>query len=1256
MGKEGGKGDCVPVEGGAAEVDDTDVIEIHESDICGSSTRALNRERSFLQLSLEFNDLLMQKSRATRNVLTDIHKLRDQVKETPEHLLESMGVTREELAADVVTTVVYTREELEMIDGSDSEMKISRQTSQEKNEWLNHDKEHLYCRLFVDGYKSIPFSDIFFKGLERMTRLKQKLTSLKRRLLSRLRGNTSASGDDDGDKEEVTFLEMIFIIYAVPVEFLVICLVGVFQYMGLTLPAVCLLVHFLSFCVGLALELSSIISYKFWVVAHIGGFGVAVFLLVAFMGGILNSGVFLSTIIPLPSLVYLFTRNVQICKRLSIIIVLGLLVFYGMEMTSQLDAFDISKDLISDIDPEQFSLVLTYFLATSVLVFMYLIYIIMTVQTEHTMKESSELLQNILPFPIQETIQANACHPPSSRGLVVRSFDSATVFFCDMTSFTTVSSKMPPSLLVEALNYVFSTMDILTVKFGVEKIKTVGDAYMAVAGLFEDSYNKESKLNTSRSMNYVRRDVQLNLSAADFCSAVDDEFDLPPLIEGNHAQRMCQFALAVRDAVRHMYTKQNFPFQMRFGVHSGPVVAGVIGVKKFQFDVWGDTVNTASRMESTGLSGNVHVSKAHAVLLEGMFLLLEREEIEVKGKGRMKTYIVVSRKSEENDSISATLDRTLQDLDLKDTVTNLDFILSITADCNRGEEMEGKSTSREIEEELMYKEQGKGSSTDVNTEEDKEDRWLCRVSDESVDLQTQLVPTANQSKLRSKVQELSSRLTFAFNAIAYRCFGAREISNRKQLHLTARTERDGYKNVREKRQSSLQVAYIINTTLNIFVSTFHIICFTSIGFVYAAQVVAGYVVAKFLLIVMHLAGIVPYLPFVSTLTMSLSLICVALTFLMGGTVGSGALAVLVLVQTPITDIVYTKKILIGTCHLAMNVILFWTIYTLEYHGLMDEWDPDSQLSSTINERKAILSLVYVLLIAVALGTTSMALYCMADMDNISHETQELLDNVLPFPVQEELRLAQKTRKLVVQSHQSASVFFCDMVSFTTVASSLEPRKLVQSLNDIFSTMDFITTKFGVEKIKTIGDSYMAVTGLFEKNYEQEIAQHKRVKKWSSNKVAPVENEGANENSSYNRKYSIRESSRFAWLPYFEGNHAQRMCQFALTVRDTVHDMYTKQNFPFQMRFGVHSGPVVAGVIGVKKFQFDVWGDTVNTASRMESTGLSGNVHVSKAHAVLLNGMFLLLEREEIEVKGKGRMKTYIVLSRVDTGGLASIAE
>jgi adenylate cyclase len=215
-------------------------------------------------------------------------------------------------------------------------------------------------------------------------------------------------------------------------------------------------------------------------------------------------------------------------------------------------------------------------------------------QREH--ERSETLLQNILPVPIAERLKSN----PSS---LADSFAAATILFVDIVGFTKLSESMSPETLVELLNTVFSEIDDLTEKFGLEKIKTIGDAYMVVAWA--------------------------------------------PERRTDHAEAIAAMSLELRDGFAKLARSQGHSLDFRIGIHCGPVVAGVIGKKKFSYDMWGDTVNTAARMESHGIPGEIQVSVQFQDLLKEKFLFVERGLIEVKGKGELFTYLLKGRRAED---------------------------------------------------------------------------------------------------------------------------------------------------------------------------------------------------------------------------------------------------------------------------------------------------------------------------------------------------------------------------------------------------------------------------------------------------------------------------------------------------------------------------------------------------------------------------------------------------------------------------------
>lgn len=212
---------------------------------------------------------------------------------------------------------------------------------------------------------------------------------------------------------------------------------------------------------------------------------------------------------------------------------------------------------------------------------------------EQEYQRAEDLLHNILP----ETIANRLKIQPET---IADGFEGTSILFADIVGFTPISAKMSPENTVKLLNEIFSDFDDLVEKHHLEKIKTIGDAYMVVAGL--------------------------------------------PEPRTDHAEAIAEMALDMMQAMAIFDVKIGNPLRIRIGISSGPAVAGVIGKKKFIYDLWGDTVNTASRMESHGIPGEIQVSPPTYELLRAKYLFEERGTIEIKGKGPMKTYLLKGRK------------------------------------------------------------------------------------------------------------------------------------------------------------------------------------------------------------------------------------------------------------------------------------------------------------------------------------------------------------------------------------------------------------------------------------------------------------------------------------------------------------------------------------------------------------------------------------------------------------------------------------
>jgi guanylate cyclase len=228
------------------------------------------------------------------------------------------------------------------------------------------------------------------------------------------------------------------------------------------------------------------------------------------------------------------------------------------------------------------------------------------------------------------------------------------------------------------------------------------------------------------------------------------------------------------------------------------------------------------------------------------------------------------------------------------------------------------------------------------------------------------------------------------------------------------------------------------------------------------------------------------------------------------------------------------------------------------------------------------------LIAVSALVFLMVYYFVGQKNTYQQKSEALLLNILPKEIAAILKHESRT---IADHYDEASVMFADMVGFTPLSAELAPVEMVDLLNEIFSFFDSLSDKYDVEKIRTIGDNYMAACG----------------------------------------------------LPRRRADHAQTLVSMALEMREyvTTHTFLDGRRLNF--RIGINSGPMIAGVIGRRKFVYDVWGDAVNVASRMESHGQGGSIQITRATYELVKDEFICESRGPVNVKGKGEMEVWFVI-------------
>jgi adenylate cyclase len=215
----------------------------------------------------------------------------------------------------------------------------------------------------------------------------------------------------------------------------------------------------------------------------------------------------------------------------------------------------------------------------------------------------------------------------------------------------------------------------------------------------------------------------------------------------------------------------------------------------------------------------------------------------------------------------------------------------------------------------------------------------------------------------------------------------------------------------------------------------------------------------------------------------------------------------------------------------------------------------------------------------------------AAMESEYRRSESLLANILPASIAE--RLKDPTRRIIADKYEDASILFADIAGYTERASDTAPAELVRFLDALYTDLDALVDHHGLEKVKTSGDSYMVVSG----------------------------------------------------VPEPRPDHLEALACLALDMAAAVSGLVDARGREVPLRIGLASGPVVAGVVGARKFFYDVWGDAVNVASRMESTDVEGRIQVPHEDYERLNGQFTFEERGEIDVKGKGLMRTWYLVSR-----------
>lgn len=265
------------------------------------------------------------------------------------------------------------------------------------------------------------------------------------------------------------------------------------------------------------------------------------------------------------------------------LVIIGWNVLYGAAFVVPADTFRIFNTIVA-LDSMFISLYFAYFFFTENTQYKNLL--------AHEREKSDQLLLSIFPETIADKLR-------NSNRSVADSFENVTIFFADIVGFSQLASNKNPSEVVAMLDEIFSEFDALVDKYGIEKIKTIGDSYMAVGGL--------------------------------------------PVPDARHCHNIADMAIEINQIIKEKYSEK-YNLQLRIGIHTGKAVAGVIGNKKFSYDLWGDSVNIASRFEASGHPEKIHITEDVKNTLGDAYSYKDCGEVEIKGKGMMRSYFLLDKK------------------------------------------------------------------------------------------------------------------------------------------------------------------------------------------------------------------------------------------------------------------------------------------------------------------------------------------------------------------------------------------------------------------------------------------------------------------------------------------------------------------------------------------------------------------------------------------------------------------------------------
>lgn len=769
---------------------------------------------------------------------------------------------------------------------------------------------------------------------------------------------------------------------------------------------------------------------------------------------------------------------------------------------------------------------------------------------KHESNKCEDLLGSMLPREIVKALKNNEPIEPQL-------FPEVTVIFVQVCDFAGLCSRMSPESVVQLLNVIYVELDRLSDLLCVYKVETVGDVYMAVVGCPVAIHN--------------HADIAAHFALSAQASIHQMQDHLTSILREN--RKTATGEITKIDSSCCSLVSYKARVKIRIGLNSGPIRAGVVGLDKPRFKLFGDTVNTASRMESTCQPGKIQVSEStKSNLAEGIFELADRGEIEVKGKGKLKTSYILGYVTEDDDPKRAGLSFCIHIKSIKKYRRSW---TQCSADAAKMSGLAGRAKQK-WSDFIYTAHQFADDTSDHSLRNSTSIGGLSKVFHQAISMRTSMmkrielwwlmVPGEAKSEqwLKTLQRDKEEYVQSTFHSKIY---SFQQITLGWQLMIAVISQLDYWLGIEDPND----LHYVVSDWVRMFIV--HCVGLLSLLLIRPSTVSSPTGAQRLIIpfLVIEAVGVLlcnqwmynhePYVPLSFGIYILLHKICPLFQRAM--------LCLLVVIAYAFSTIFdYNFTELFNFAGLVFYIAFFWVLTATSIY-----LQEHMQHSANFHQRSA----------ETRIATISRA----------KKATFQLLSSLLPSHI---VPLVMEGTSPIAEPYSDVTIIFTDIKGFTAYSSQKSPGELVEFLNLMYSAFDEIIVNWGLHKVEIIGDAYFIVSGC----------------------PVPPDKE-----------------------PRGRDENAVRAVEVALALLRTMPAVCDDP--AVQMRVGVHSGDVIAGVVGNKGPRYQLFGETVEYANLMESTGVPGRVQISEETHQLLDegGHDYDLEERSIE-RACGLKTTWLV--------------